>query len=65
MVVEKAGDEQAKATWVTTQMQQNMGMYRKTVKLELIAKNKSLNAQYVCDPESFQTIFLHIEVYAD
>jgi hypothetical protein len=34
-----------------------------TEKLELIVQNKSLNTPYFCNPEVFQTIFLHIEVY--
>ena len=36
---------------------------RKTLDLELIAQNKSLNTPYFCDPKVFQTIFLHFAVY--
>jgi hypothetical protein len=36
--------------------------HRKTVKLELIAQNKSLNTPYVCIPEVIRIIFLRIEV---
>ena len=35
----------------------------KPVEIELITLNKLLNTSYFCNPEVFQTIFLHIEVF--